>query len=1127
VADVSLVFDLLARDNASKSLEGVAGSIGKVAGVLGAGAALFDSFWEAVGNEKAVDKLSAQLGLATKASESAGKVAGQVYRDAYGESMDDVTEAIGTVISSIDGMRTASEADLKSVTETAMDFAGAFDTDVSESVNTVGQLIRNGLVQDATQGFDLMTAAYQKVPAAMRDELPDILDEYGVTFHNLGFAGEDAFGLLVDAAGGGAIALDKTGDALKEFTIRATDMSSSTTGVYETLGLDAETMANRVLAGGEQAQGALADIATGLLGIEDPSARANAAIALFGTPLEDLGTAGIPKFLESLTATESGLGDVEGAAGRMGEVLNDNFATRLEGWKRSAQGFVQDALMDLSDGFSDGQVDAEGFSGGLQAVGAGLADVAEFGGAVVDIAETVGGFFFDLPGPVQAGAAALGIFVALKGPVAGALETIALKAFYMRDGIVASTTSMAGARSAGAGFIGLLGGPWGLAIAGATVGLGFLISGLNDSDDSALDAETAQRSFADAVRDANGAIDENVRQAAAKAAQDAGLLDIAESLGISLPTVTDAVLGQRGALDEAVGAANAYFDASLRAENSGDLKMTENAEKVHVFVDGLNTLAPTVETTRQQQEALATATEQSGTALDNTTPKADDFAKAMEGVQTEVSDAKKEVDNYKLSLDILTGTNVSLIEVQAAYFDSLNLNTESLKGLDGAVADANGQLNLQTEAGRFASDTLLGVRDSGNQLISTMVQQGKTSDEVRAQDAQLRDSFIETAKKMGFSAEQAGGLADSILGIPDQRTTKIDADVAQASGAIAGLQKQIDAVAQNRSASINFRATLPDLNGIASGSGRPGLAFGGEVPGFSPDDRADNVPIMATAGEFMQPRPAVRRYGKRFMESVRNGLFPLELARGYAFGGEITLTGSADTADASAGIGKVNDDFLAAANSAARKNMEPGIGMVAALQWARSQVGKPYLWGSAGPTGFDCSGFMSAITNVIRGRSANSRLGSTASFPWAGFAGGDGLFTIGSTKNAGGGIGHMAGTLLGVNVESRGGQGVVVGGSARGAHDRLFGTRAHLATYDSGGTLQPGYTLAYNGTGKGETIRTAEQEAALRAGGGSFEGNLYLDSGEFLGIVRGEMREQRVEQRRGSLAAAAAAGILR
>jgi hypothetical protein len=92
-----------------------------------------------------------------------------------------------------------------------------------------------------------------------------------------------------------------------------------------------------------------------------------------------------------------------------------------------------------------------------------------------------------------------------------------------------------------------------------------------------------------------------------------------------------------------------------------------------------------------------------------------------------------------------------------------------------------------------------------------------------------------------------------------------------------------------------------------------------------------------------------------------------------------------------------------------RENGPPG----AALAWAKTQVGKPYIWGGVGPAGYDCSGFMSAITNVLRGKSPYSRVGATATFPWPGFVAGDGIFTVGSTNDSGDGIGHMAGTLLG------------------------------------------------------------------------------------------------------------------
>jgi hypothetical protein len=77
-------------------------------------------------------------------------------------------------------------------------------------------------------------------------------------------------------------------------------------------------------------------------------------------------------------------------------------------------------------------------------------------------------------------------------------------------------------------------------------------------------------------------------------------------------------------------------------------------------------------------------------------------------------------------------------------------------------------------------------------------------------------------------------------------------------------------------------------------------------------------------------------------------------------------------------------------------------------------------------------------------------------------------------------------------------------GSLSKAYDRKGG-------YDSGGYLQPGLNLAYNGTGRPEPVFTTSQANALTSmaargpsGPMTFEGDLTLDSGEFLGRVRGE-----------------------
>jgi len=213
-------------------------------------------------------------------------------------------------------------------------------------------------------------------------------------------------------------------------------------------------------------------------------------------------------------------------------------------------------------------------------------------------------------------------------------------------------------------------------------------------------------------------------------------------------------------------------------------------------------------------------------------------------------------------------------------------------------------------------------------------------------------------------------------------------------------------------------------------------------------------------------------------------------------------------------------DALFGYSKDADKKGAGGIGgprIAAALKWAKTQAGKPYQWAGNGNPSWDCSGFMSAIESVIRGQKPHRRWatmafsGKTAPPGWVYH--GNSAFKIGIT-NAG--VGHTAGTLGKTNVESRGGDGVVVGSRARGYNNKLFGSWYGFqpGKYDSGGYLQPGLNLAYNGTGRPEPVFTTQQANALTslaAGGGAgpsrFEGDLYLDSGEWLGRVRGEAQQ--------------------
>jgi hypothetical protein len=74
-------------------------------------------------------------------------------------------------------------------------------------------------------------------------------------------------------------------------------------------------------------------------------------------------------------------------------------------------------------------------------------------------------------------------------------------------------------------------------------------------------------------------------------------------------------------------------------------------------------------------------------------------------------------------------------------------------------------------------------------------------------------------------------------------------------------------------------------------------------------------------------------------------------------------------------------------------------------------------------------------------------------------------------------------------------------GSLPAAYDKPGG-------YDQGGWLPPGYSTVYNGTRRPEAVLTQGQLRAVAQpadNGGQFTGVLHLDSGELLGVVRGEI----------------------
>ncbi|TDJ76974.1 phage tail tape measure protein [Pseudomonas putida] len=274
--------------------------------------------------------IAAQSGESADRAGKYSKIIRDIRTDGQGTDTAEIGEAVAAAKSTLGAMGSVGDKELDQAARRALDLSQIMGVDVAESLQMVGILMKNKLAGSSEEAFDLIAAGMQKVSTQMRGEIPEILHEYSTHFRGMGFTGEEAMSLLVNMAQQGKFALDKTGDAIKEFSIRGSDMSKASTEAYASIGLNAAKMSTAIAKGGTDARLALTKTANALLLIKDPAQRANAAIALFGTPVEDLAVDQIPDFLKALAGGTASLGDVTGAADKMGKTFRDNLGGDLD-----------------------------------------------------------------------------------------------------------------------------------------------------------------------------------------------------------------------------------------------------------------------------------------------------------------------------------------------------------------------------------------------------------------------------------------------------------------------------------------------------------------------------------------------------------------------------------------------------------------------------------------------------------------------------------------------------------------------------------------------------------------------------------------------------------------------------
>ncbi|MEU2797425.1 phage tail tape measure protein [Streptomyces sp. NPDC007117] len=1018
-------------------MSGMKGKVLAGAAAIGvaAGAALTKGIEEAVAKQKATGMLKAQLDLTAADAKKAGAAAGKLYAGTVTESIEEGAAAVKAIMASGLAPEKATTKQLAAIATKAQDLTTLFEVDLAQGANAAGQMVKTGLAKNATEAFDILTRGFQTMgPRA--DDLADTFNEYSTIFRAMGLDAKTSMGLFSQGMQAGARDTDVVADALKEFQIRTTDGSKASAEAFKLLGMSAKKSTAMFAKGGDGAAQGLQTVLDKLRKMKDPVDRNAAAVGLFGTKAEDLGAA---LFALDPSKATADLGKVGGAAKRAGDDLRNNAQAKFEAFKRRGlmvlgdvtAKYVLPRIEDFID-FVDQQAvpTIEKISGGFMA---GVRWVKEYGAWFAPLAIAIGGVTLAM----TASSIATGITMGVIGAYSIAIRTAAAvtRAWTLVQagfnavmalnpvtliviGVLALAAAVVVAYKKSETFRNIVQATWSGIKAGWDVvwnqglkpGFAGFMTGLNAIGTAAMWL------WDNALSPTFSAIDTGARI-------------LATIIGVVLVMPTVYAIRALGAVgmwlwDNALGPA-------FRGIGAGALWLYNHGIKPFGTYSVATVKALGAAGTWLWKNALLPAFQGIGAAAlwvyrNGIKPPIDAGATTLRALgaagrwlwKDAISPAFRSIGSgatwlydkgIKPPIDKAKSLAKSLGKAFEAGADAIGAAMKSIK-------------KKAKEPVEYVIDVVYneGIRGVWNEVADVF-------------GAPTLDKFPGFARGGVLAGQSSYRDGDDQL-VPLRRGEGI-----AVSEAMRDPYERRRLLAVN-DAAMHGKSLRPfQQEGFAKGGifdwVKSTASKGVDLAKSGVSWLKDGMKASAVAGLNAVVKPLLNKISgsaSLYRDMIRG--VPERIVKEI-----VGYSGKADSKLEAAGIG--------------------GKGFKSALSWARTQNGLPYQWGGNGNPSWDCSGFMSAIESVIRGQSPHRRWatgafsGSTAPAGWV--LGARSPFQIGITNS---GVGHTAGTLNGVNVESRGGDGVIVGPGARSYKSSLFTHRYGLKVkgYASGGRPRRG-----------------------------------------------------------------------
>lgn len=636
----------------------------------------------------------------------------------------------------------------------SLNLAAAGELSVADAAETAAMALTQFHLKgsDVTHVADLLAAGAGKAQGEVSD-LAMALRQSGLVANQFGLSVDDTVGTLAAFANAGLLGSD-AGTSFKSMLLQLAGPSGTASKLMRELGINAY-----------DAQGSFVGV-TGLAGeLQDKlggltQAQRNQALAvIFGTDamraasvMYDLGAAGLQKVIDQTNDA--------GYAARTAAIRMDNLAGDWEKFTGSIETAALQSGSGLNSWLRSLTQDAEGFADALGSVPAPLLDT------VVKLAALTGG-----------------------GLVAGSmlvkLGTNAASAWDSFQTLRAESPRLA----SGIGKVSKAAGVLAIALAALQVASLFGSSWQAEADKTKLSLADTAEALGNLSRfGSTEKLDEaflRINGGATDAAQSILLLDRTskDAVGNFLGQADSWIKGlfgvqgsyaanveQIGKLDQALSSMDPTVAAAAFAKLSDTLRSYGMSQEdiVAQFPDYKATLVDTV----NQLQAGEVSAEEYADWMGGKVPDAvkvataahPDLVEKLSDTQKAAAGGAQSMEDYAKSVwaaaNAVLETSGSQIGFERAL-DDTSTAVDKLVAAQKKAGKYKDLTNPDTEAGRKGLEQLNQLSTATAAYTSNLIKNGGTQDEVRLAVARARKEFIDEAKSMGYSTEEAEALADA------------------------------------------------------------------------------------------------------------------------------------------------------------------------------------------------------------------------------------------------------------------------------------------------------------------------------------------------------------------------------